>query len=280
MTACMSTLSTPTSLNNHKSEVETWEHINELMKLLSACDFNLQSRWLGRMESGYSLKANEMSVLDVLDWFAWSRSSLATIPQEHLVSASEFIDYQASKGFDPMMQSIILNTLDDLIPGTDICLWISFSIRERMFTHDRSKLKTPEVEIFTEWTPQLRNVTYGSEEYHSMLRSIAPALTHHYAHNRHHPECFKDGVSGMNLIDLLEMIADWKASTLRHADGDILRSIEINRDRFKLSDQVTQILTNTVSLLEPPFTGVKTQRDLHRESSTSIDRLKPLRRSS
>ena len=53
------------------------------------------------------------------------------------------------------------------------------------------------------------------------------------------------GINGMSLLDLLEMFCDWKAATERHADGDIKRSIEINRDRFNMSPQLAQILDNT-----------------------------------
>ncbi len=46
----------------------------------------------------------------------------------------------------------------------------------------------------------------------------------------------------MNLVDLIEMFCDWLASTQRHADGDIYKSIEISRERFGLSDDIVQIL--------------------------------------
>lgn len=36
--------------------------------------------------------------------------------------------------------------------------------------HDRLKLESPEVEIFTEYTPKLANSTYGSEEYNNFLK--------------------------------------------------------------------------------------------------------------
>lgn len=45
---------------------------------------------------------------------------------------------------------------------------------------------------------------------------------------------------------------DWKAATERHADGDILKSLEINRVRFGISDQLAQILQNTVDELWQP----------------------------
>lgn len=116
--------------------------------------------------------------------------------------------------------------------------------------HDRLKLKSPEVEIFTEYTPKLASSTYGSEEYSNFLKEMKPALEHHYANYRHHPEHFVDGINDMNLIDLVEMICDWKASTLRHNDGNLLKSIEINAKRFGMSDQLAQILVNTAKLFD------------------------------
>lgn len=112
--------------------------------------------------------------------------------------------------------------------------------------HDASKLDPPEKESYDLYTPILREVSYGSDEYKRTLENMGHALAHHYRVNRHHPEHFENGVSGMTLIDLLEMLADWKAATLRHADGDIMKSLEINRERFGISGQLTQILHNTV----------------------------------
>src|SRR6185295_1519275 len=47
------------------------------------------------------------------------------------------------------------------------------------------------------------------------------------------------------LVDLIEMLADWKAATERHTDGDLARSLDIQRERFGLSEQLAQILFNT-----------------------------------
>ncbi|AMB18717.1 hypothetical protein BH780_gp134 [Bacillus phage Eldridge] len=120
----------------------------------------------------------------------------------------------------------------------------------RSLTHDKSKLQSPEVELFTEYTPKLAACTYGSDEYKENLKGLKVALDHHYEHNSHHPEHFPNGVQGMNLLDLIEMFCDWKAATMRHNDGDLDRSIEINKERFNLSDDLTQIFKNSVSLFD------------------------------
>ena len=115
--------------------------------------------------------------------------------------------------------------------------------------HDQSKLDTPEVEAFTDYTPKLAASTYGSDEYNSFRKALGPALEHHYANNRHHPEHHKDGVDDMNLLDILEMLCDWKAASERHNNGNIRKSIELNADRFGLSPQMVRVLENTADLL-------------------------------
>lgn len=120
---------------------------------------------------------------------------------------------------------------------------------ERSLQHDQTKLTSPEVEIFTELTPKLASSTYGSQEYEGFRKELGIALAHHYGHNRHHPEHFKNGVDDMNLLDLLEMLCDWTAASERHNDGNIRRSIEINTGRFNLSPQLVRILENTVDVI-------------------------------
>lgn len=115
--------------------------------------------------------------------------------------------------------------------------------------HDLSKLESPERETFDEYTPKLKDSTYGSDEYKSFLKGMGEGLQHHYEVNSHHPEHHDDGIGGMSLLDLVEMLCDWKAATLRHADGDLFRSIEQNQERFGYSDEMKAILHNTVAEL-------------------------------
>lgn len=126
---------------------------------------------------------------------------------------------------------------------------IVYHLQMRALVHDQSKLLPPEVSIFTEYTPKLKHSTYGSDEYKGFLKEMQPALDHHYANNSHHPEYYPNGIDGMTLLDLIEMLADWKAATMRHADGDIDKSLAINRGRFGISDQLMAILENTVKEL-------------------------------
>ena len=131
----------------------------------------------------------------------------------------------------------------------NVSKFISFILHDliiRSIYHDDSKLESPEVDIFTEYTPKLANTTYGSDEYHQFLKEMKPALDNHYADNSHHPEHYDNGIEDMDLVDLIEMVCDWKAATLRHNDGDIYKSLEINQKRFGYSDELKQIFKNTV----------------------------------
>ena len=118
-------------------------------------------------------------------------------------------------------------------------------ISKRHERHDASKLIDPEKATFDRVTPALKGLTYGSAEYTTMLTEMKPALDHHYAANRHHPENHTDGVLGMNLVDLLEMFCDWCAATERHDDGDIGKSIEHNMKRFGYGETLASIMVNT-----------------------------------
>lgn len=139
---------------------------------------------------------------------------------------------------------------------------MQIELMKRQFTHDQSKLNLPEVEAFAEVTPKLKKLTYGSPEYHDNLKLIQSALKHHYSVNRHHPEFFENGIEGMNLIDLIELICDWYAASKRHADGDIHKSIKIGAERFGISHQLVAILNNTIPLMEDIFESLHTQADV------------------
>lgn len=127
---------------------------------------------------------------------------------------------------------------------------ITDKLTTRGVTHDKTKLESPEVELFTEFTPRLAELKYGSEEYKESLAGLKPALDHHYAHSRHHPEHFSKGINDMNLVDIIEMLCDWKAAGERQRDGNLLKSIELNAQRFGYDDQLKQIFINTAKMLD------------------------------
>ena len=121
---------------------------------------------------------------------------------------------------------------------------------KRANNHDNSKLEPPEVDTFTKYTSKLKEMEYGSDEYKQCLIDMKPALDNHYAHNSHHPEHYENGINGMDLFSCLEMLIDWKASSLRSKNGNLEKSLEIQKDRFGIDDQLYQIMKNTLPLIE------------------------------
>ncbi len=113
--------------------------------------------------------------------------------------------------------------------------------------HDQSKLEEPEKSVFDEMTPILKGLKYGTDEYTKSLEKVKPALEHHYKNNSHHPEYYENGINDMNLADIVEMYCDWKAAGERTKDGDIHKSIDFNKTRFEMSDQLAQIFHNTAN---------------------------------
>jgi hypothetical protein len=122
---------------------------------------------------------------------------------------------------------------------------------ERGVRHDASKLSEAEKSFFDSVGNRLSQLIYNSDEYKRSLAELKPALDHHYSCNSHHPEYYPNGVDGMSLFDLVEMLMDWKASSERHSKGmGIAESIEISCERFKIGDQLKEILLNTAREIE------------------------------
>jgi hypothetical protein len=117
--------------------------------------------------------------------------------------------------------------------------------------HDDSKMLEPEVSTFVEFNPKLESLDYDSDEYKKCLKDMGPALDHHYKCNaNHHPEGTEDGIDGMTLPDVVEMFADWAAAATRHTTGNLFTSLEKNRERFHMDDQLFNIFFNTAEWLK------------------------------
>lgn len=123
---------------------------------------------------------------------------------------------------------------------------ITNNLTRRGREHDKSKLSSIEEPYFTKYTPKLKEMEYNSKEYKECLKELKPALDHHYKVNDHHPEHFSNGFNSMSLLQIIELLSDWRASVSRGKNGDIRKSIETNQKRFGYSNDIKQILLNTV----------------------------------
>lgn len=116
----------------------------------------------------------------------------------------------------------------------------------RAKAHDASKLAEPEKSGYDRLVTRLSEVEYGTDEYRAALAEAKDTIAHHYAVNDHHPEHYENGIAGMTLPALVEMLCDWKAASERTKQGSIVQSLAHNRQRFGIDDQLFSILENTV----------------------------------
>lgn len=141
------------------------------------------------------------------------------------------------------------DTVDHIKKVRDNLFVVRNKLEHRANVHDASKLEEPELSGFAEMQGAFKNKAYGSPEYMATIALFKPIVDHHYQHNRHHPEHWPNGIDDMSLLDIIEMLADWKAAGERYKNGNLLQSIEINVNRFNFSDQLTAILVNTAKEL-------------------------------
>jgi len=122
--------------------------------------------------------------------------------------------------------------------------WLTSEVLEsRARIHDESKLHLPEKEIFDEFTPKLKTLEFGSNDYKNALEKMGEGLKHHYKENPHHPESHSMGIDGMTMWDLIEMLADWMAAaSVKNANIDL----DYLQKRFNLSPQLRNIIANTL----------------------------------
>jgi len=142
------------------------------------------------------------------------------------------------------------DTLDHICKVQGRISEVQGHLHDRAMQHDLSKLSEPEKSGFDVLTGKLASLVYGSDDYKAALEEGKPTIAHHYAHNSHHPEHYPDGIAGMSLLDVIEMLCDWKAASERTKQGSIAQSLAHNKQRFGISDQLHAILVNTVKELD------------------------------
>jgi hypothetical protein len=142
------------------------------------------------------------------------------------------------------------DTLRHTLRVAELMSQLTHELLERSLRHDLSKTVPPELDTYNEFVPRLRATRYGTSEQQALVAAMGEGLRHHFAHNRHHPEHFTNGVNDMTLIDLLEMFVDWRAAAERNPrDDDFGRGLELNLRRYAIAPQLGDILTNTARQL-------------------------------
>ena len=134
-------------------------------------------------------------------------------------------------------------------------------LHNRAINHDKSKYKDDEFEGFCYFNTLDPNLEYGSKKHKEAIERIKPytenTLKLHYSRNSHHPE-FHDNLEDMTLLDLIEMVCDWKSASIVYHNQENVEeskkafehSIKICKEKYNFTetqlwiiDQVAELLT-------------------------------------
>ena len=136
-----------------------------------------------------------------------------------------------------------------------LLLLVAKDFLDRAIYHDKSKLSKEEHEKFSLAAVRFKEPgnEFGTKGYEDTKEWLGSALKHHYKHNSHHPEHYENGLSDMNLFDLLEMLMDWTAASAKRSATGIL-DFSIAKEQHGLSDELLKILINTADYFNIRYT--------------------------
>lgn len=122
----------------------------------------------------------------------------------------------------------------------DICS----KLQLRSYDHDMSRYRRPGSLKFREVYSELKE-TEGNDEIHlSILEKLRILREKYFKTCRYCPESHDNNVSEMNLVDLLELLSDWKADS-----SDLKKTIIENQKKYKYTDELMNVLLNTAKYL-------------------------------
>ena len=147
-------------------------------------------------------------------------------------------------GFEVLMDTImhvkeVQNNLRDMIGN----------LEKRGIIHDLSKFQEPEFSVFCSTRPEFVKVNYGTPEYKAVCEKAKKGVDHHYENNRHHTAFHENGIKDMNLLDVLEMLADWKAANRRSPDLNFKDSLPRCFEKYKMDKTLQNLIINTINHL-------------------------------
>lgn len=122
-------------------------------------------------------------------------------------------------------------------------------LEKRSIVHDLSKFQDPEFSVFCGTRQEFKKANYGTPEYDAVSEKAKVGVQHHHSNNRHHTAYHENGIADMNLMDLMEMLADWKAASRRSPDLSFSDSLPRAYERYGISPDLQMLIENTISYL-------------------------------
>ena len=123
---------------------------------------------------------------------------------------------------------------------------IASELRKRGIAHDRTKFQSLEFDAFVSTRDKFKKANYGTPEYQECVDIVKPAVDHHHANNKHHTGFHANGINDMTLVDIVEMIADWKAAERRSPDKKLVDTLDYAFSKYGIGVQLGRILKNTM----------------------------------
>jgi len=128
---------------------------------------------------------------------------------------------------------------------------LSDLIRSRGENHDNSKIEDPEFDLWVEHFIPEEKRDPEDGNFQETKKLLEEVITIHHRKNRHHPEFHgSTGLKGTTLVDLIETLCDWIATTTKQDKGNLRVTIEMMRDKYKFSKELEQVFLNTLDLLD------------------------------
>ena len=128
---------------------------------------------------------------------------------------------------------------------------IAIDLVTRGNAHDRSKFEEVELGPLAEMKEvedREGPVEFGTPEYSARTAMLGDMWKHHVEHNDHHPEHFQNGIAGMNLMQIVEMLCDWQAAS-EQRDPSKTMNITFCVEKYGISADARAILSNTADSL-------------------------------
>lgn len=163
------------------------------------------------------------------------------------------------KSNDDLVNKILLNTMiistysstnfNTDISDNILCNTI-LNISKRIIEHDNSKLcSKSEYDIYKNTVYKFQNLDFGTEEYNKVKEEVGKGFEIHYMNNMHHIEHFTNGIYGMNLYNILEMILDWCSSAVSRGFKFKLSSIYRRIESDNFSKGLCDIIKDNIYLI-------------------------------
>lgn len=124
-------------------------------------------------------------------------------------------------------------------------------LSEKIIKHDNSKIDyLPEFNLYKNVVFKLKGLEYGTKEHTEAKQELDRGFEIHCMNNRHHSEHFYlDGVQGMNMYDVIEMILDWCSAALCRGFKFKLSSVYKRIESHNFSKGLCDLLVKNIYLI-------------------------------